>query len=677
MKALLICVFACAALNGVLSASIIRVAREDTVPVPDEIVKDEPVAELRKDEIPVAVEKEPAKVIVEDAAVPAEIQRSAVNVVDVVEPVAVKQVLVDEPVVVVEKESSVESLRSVSPVVAVEEPAVVVKETEVVAEPVVEDKVVVPIELARNVEPVVEVAEPVVPVVEELKQENEPMEVVGAVRSALPVVDEEKEIPAVAVVESEKPVEVKEEAVVPAVRTVAEVILDKAEVSEGNAVVKDAEPATVELLKSVQPVAVVVEERKEQILDETARNIVPEPVRPLIEIVAEVKAAQTNDVAEPEPEVRSVVVEDKVVPESEVAPVESHRSAAPLVAVEEPIAVAVADKEVIAEKILEPVPELQNTVADEVPAPAVLNDEVPIPETPAAADAAPVEDEKVPVPEIPVEEKVIAPVESLRSALPVAEVEEPAVVVTEQKEAVPAVENEVVPAIKAIVEEKIVENEAAVEPTDALRSVPVVEEVAPVKEVEQEPSDVVRAIEVKDDTATTARPNIIQQIIQPVNNLIQNSPLGPILNRGSTTAAPGAAENLNTGEVAAANDEATTAAPNLIQQLGQNIQSFLSPNSQNAQTGDSSTTARPNIIQQVQNAVGSVFNRPSSNSEQQPAPATGPIQSLVQNVQNFFRPPGSSTAAPEGDGSAPVAVASLAAEDSPSTSAELTGNQTP
>ncbi|XP_055527211.1 calphotin-like [Wyeomyia smithii] len=669
MKALVVCALVCVAFSGILSASIIRVAREDVVPIVDELIKEEVVSELRNAEIPVAVEEEPAKVILEETVVPVENQRSAVKVVEVVEPVVFEKVVVDEPVVNAEKES-VELLRSVSPVVAVEEPIAVVKETEVVVEPVVEDKVVAAVESLRNVEPVVEVVEPAVAVVDEPKKDDEPTQSESLLRSALPLVVEKEVVPAVANVE--------EEPIAPAVRTVAEVILDKAEAkpvevpAEAPAVKAD-EVSPVESLKSVEP-SVVAEEPAAVVVDEAKNEPVDDPeylravpIKPFLEQLAESQAAnaKADSVVEP-------LVEEKVVPDSVVAAVDSLRSNAPVVAVEEPIAVAVPEKAKVAEKVAEPAAEAENVAADETPAPAVTADEEPTPAL--AADAT---EEKVPVPEVPVEEKVIDPVESLRSALPAAEVEEPKVIVTEEKkETLQTVENEVVPAVKAIVEEKVAETEQkpADEPTEAVRAVvPIVEEVAPVKEVEQEPSDVLRAAEVKDDASTTARPNLIQQIIQPVNNLIQNSPLGPILNRGSTTAAPaaGQAENLNAGEVAAAaNDEtATTAAPNVFQQLGQNIQSFLNPNTQAAQSSaEGSTTARPNIIQQVSNAVGSVFNRPSSNSEQQPTPATGPIQSLVQNVQNFFRPQSSTTATESGASAAetPAPAAPLTAEDAPS-----------
>lgn len=277
-----------------------------------------------------------------------------------------------------------------------------------------------------------------------------------------------------------------------------------------------------------------------------------------------------------------------------------------------------------------------------------------------------------------VKDEVVAPVETLRNVEPVAEVQEPVAVVTNEKEAAavivePALLKNVVAPVESPVEvAEVVAPVAvvAVEAADAPAALPetrvaepvaVVEDAvvaapAAVVETEKETvAEVESAMAVKrvalddapsdsglvrqsEDGDSTARPSLIQQAQNTLSNIITNNPIANAISnirQPENDAAAPAADGSTPAAGTTAAPATTSHRPNLIQQFQhnvQNIQHQLQTAFQNvagggggggaaANAGETSTN-RPTggLFQQVNQAIVQALNRP---------------QNLVQSI---FRP---------------------------------------
>lgn len=333
------------------------------------------------------------------------------------------------------------------------------------------------------------------------------------------------------------------------------------------------------------------------------------------EIAAEVKQPVLEEVKDvvvvselrKEPQAAVETLEAVVEPKAEeAAPVETEEVVIPVlrnvvepvVSVQDPVAIVLAEKneevkaaEPVVVAIVEPVAvrnaELETEVVSELKAvPIQAVEEVPEP-VEAASVAEPEE---------------IAPIVALKSV----PVEEPAVVVQEV----------VAPEVVAIVEEP----QPVVPATKSVVVIPEAQEEVAAVETEIKPEEVepVEGTQRQNVVAEgeTQRPTFFQQAQQvltnnPITQFIQNNPLTNAI-RGGTTSAPGAED------AAAAAAAPTTARPGLFAQLFN--PSTAAPVA-NSAAEEAPTTAAPGFIQTAFSNIQNALPQPPN---------------ILANIQNIF-----------------------------------------
>lgn len=396
---------------------------------------------------------------------------------------------------------------------------------------------------------------------------------------------------------------------------------------------------------------------------ETVADVEASPVLAVIEEQKPVDApepivSETRKVPEVVVEAVEPTVEEKTVEAiEEVAPVQQQRIAEPVVAVEDPVAIVIAEKQLVSEIKAEPV------VAIVEPEVAVRNTE---PEQPDVAVRNGQIDEEI------VSELKSTPVQAVE------EVDVPSAVVaeeptkTEAEEAVavksvPVIEPEPeqtqpqiaeVPAVainaKNVATEDVAAEVAPIDPVvaepeevvPAVKAVPV-EQVAPVAEVaqvvvaapESEVTAEVQPVEGLERQNVVAegeqpKPTFFQQAQQvltnnPITQFIANNPIANAI-RGGTTAAPGTAEQ-------EAPASSTTARPGIFAQLFNR---------------DATTTAAPAVAADAQPTTIAPGFIQTAFSNIQNAPSN-----IISNLQNIFSGNRETTATPAA--AAPAAVASV------------------
>lgn len=413
----------------------------------------------------------------------------------------------------------------------------------------------------------------------------------------------------------------------------------------------------------------------------------PIEASPVLEVVSELRREAEPSVAEAieaivEQKVAEAVVAEQAAEQvEELVPLQQLRIVEPVIAVQDPVAIVLAETELVSEIKAEPIvsivepevavrsTEIEPEIVSElkavpvqaveeiaIPAAAVFTEEEPIKtETVEAAveEVAPVialksipldvEEEKVPA--VQAVEPVVAEAAAAAPAAPIAPVEAPI-------EAAPETNNEF--AKKLITEEVKPEEEKQQEEKQEEENIVKKLEVQEVEEVKIESAAVEAEIspEVQPVEGTmrqnsgeveASRPTFLQQAQQvltnnPITQFIANNPIANAI-RGGTTSAPGTAEEA----VPAA---PTTARPGLFAQLFN--PSTAAPVA-NAAPEAPASTAAPGFIQ---------------------AALTNIQSALPQNIQNIFNRNASTTAAPATPAAAPAAPATIAAiADSPSSNA--------
>lgn len=346
--------------------------------------------------------------------------------------------------------------------------------------------------------------------------------------------------------------------------------------------VKEVIPEPIPAVRTIEPVPVVEEkveivaiENVEKPIDNFRTESVPSVEQPTVAIVKETVVVEPVADLHKEPVAEIVIKEEEIVApmfrnvvKEEIPQVEELRNIVPVEMtavkdiVPEPVQAAI-----IVEPVVEIVPEIKTIAKEVVPAPVV-------PEVNA-----------VPAPVVP-EGQVVPEVKAVPE--------------------VPFVKTEVVPEIAPVVaeikEEKV---EAPIVPEFKAEEVMTVAEVK--TEDKPVPETVVPIVDETDPQVRQDSPNLIQQVQTAVSNAAANIPIiGQILNRNPAVAA--------TDEVVG-DESATTTRPNLLQQAAQavtntftNALNAINPQSSNAATGAETATTGP-VLSAVQNFVsGAVQN---------------------------------------------------------------------